>query len=184
MSEYIKETSIPGLLLIERPTFSDDRGFFREAARKNELEEAIGHEFSPVQWNHSRSDARVIRALHAEGWNKLVYPVTGRMFAAMVDIRPDSEAFGKVETFTFDAKEPKAMYVPDGVANSICVIGEEPVHYMYLVDKYYDGSDARAIAWDDPELGIAWPIEDPIISERDRNNPTLKEMYPEKFQEN
>ena len=181
MSEYIKETSIPGLLLLERPTFADDRGFFREAARKNELEEAIGHEFNPVQWNHSKSEPRVIRALHAEGWNKLVYPVTGKMLAVMVDIRPDSEAFSRVEKIEFDAQEPKAMYVPDGVANSICVLGDEPVHYMYLVDKYYDGDDTRAVAWDDPDLAITWPIEDPIISERDRNNPTLREMYPEKF---
>lgn len=181
MSEFITETNIPGLLLIERPTYYDERGLFREVVRKNELEEAIGHAFDPVQWNHSKSEPRVIRALHAESWNKLVYPVTGRLFAALVDIRPDSNAFGTVETVEFDSSEPKAMYVPDGVANSICVIGDAAVHYMYLVDKYYDGYDTRAVAWDDPDLVIDWPVANPVISERDRNNPTMREMFPDKY---
>jgi len=79
--------------------------------------------------------------LHAEGWNKLVYPVTGKMFAAIVDIRPDSKTFGKVETFTFDETRLRALFIPEGLANSICVVGTKPVHYFYLVDKYYDGSD-------------------------------------------
>jgi len=77
----VRELSIPGLFLIERVTHRDDRGFFREVVRWDELEEAIGHEFQPVQWNHSVSEPGVLRALHAEGWNKLVYPITGRMFA-------------------------------------------------------------------------------------------------------
>jgi dTDP-4-dehydrorhamnose 3,5-epimerase len=125
----------------------------------------------------------VIRALHAESWNKLVYPMTGRMFAAIVDIRPESETFGKVETFEFDAAEPRALFVPIGMGNSICVHGDEDVHYMYLVDQEYTGQDTRAIAWDDPDLAIAWPVENPIISDRDKNNPTLREMFPEKFKE-
>lgn len=181
MSEHIKKTGIPGLLIIERPTFEDDRGYFREVARRNKLEEAIGHEFNPVQWNHAYSKPKVIRALHAEGWNKLVYPVTGTMFAALVDIRPDSETFAKVETFDFTEDDHRALFIPKGLANSICVNGDTPVHYFYLVDAYYDGSDTRAVAWDDPDLKIEWPVNDPIISERDKNNPTLREMFPEKF---
>jgi len=179
--QEIKKTSIPGLLVIERPTYKDKRGFFREAVRLNELEEIAGFEFNIKQWNHSKSKPKVIRALHAEGWNKLVYPVTGKMFAAIVDIRPDSKTFGKVETFTFDETRLRALFIPEGLANSICVVGTKPVHYFYLVDKYYDGSDTRAIAWNDPDLNIKWPIKDPIISERDKNNPTLREAFPEKF---
>ena len=124
----------------------------------------------------------MFRALHAEGWNKLVYPVTGRMFAAIVDIRLDSETFGEVETFELDANEPKALFVPIGLGKSICVLGDEDVHYMYLVDAEYTGQDTRAIAWDDPDLAIEWPVKEPIISERDKNNPTLREMFPEKFE--
>lgn len=125
----------------------------------------------------------VIRALHAENWNKIVYPITGKMFAAIVDIRPGSRTFGRVETFEFNEEIPKALFIPKGLANSICVVGEKPVHYLYLVDEYYDGKDTRAIAWDDPDLNIKWPVKNPIISERDMNNPTLRELFPEKFQD-
>lgn len=180
-TQEIKKTSIAGLLIIERPTHKDERGFFREAVRLDELEQISGFKFDIKQWNHSLSHPRVIRALHAEGWNKLVYSVTGKMFAAIVDIRPDSKTFGKVETFIFDETKPRALFIPKGLANSICVVGTKPVHYFYLVDKYYDGSDTTAIAWDDPDLNIDWPVKDPIISERDKNNPTLREAFPEKF---
>lgn len=181
-TETIRTTSIPGLLVIERPTFPDNRGIFREVLRKSELEEVSGVKFEPVQWNHSRSEPGVIRGLHAEKWNKVVYPVTGRMFAAIVDIRPDSPTFGKVETFEFDGEEHKALFIPRGLANSICVVGEKPVHYMYLVDVEYDGSDVRAIAWNDPDLAIDWPVKNPILSARDRENPRLRELFPEKFE--
>jgi len=177
----IKKTSISGLLVIEGPTNEDERGFFREVVRLNELEDITETKFEVKQWNHSLSRPGVIRALHAENWNKLIYPATGKIFAAIVDIRPESKTFGTVENFTFDETKPKALFIPKGLANSICVVGTKPVHYFYLVDKYYDGSDTKAIAWDDPDLNIKWPIENPIISERDKNNPTLRELFPEKF---
>lgn len=180
-NEFIKKTSIPGLLILERPTFDDERGFFREVFHLNELEEALGHEFKPIQWNHSRSKPRVLRGQHAENWNKLIYPVSGELFASIVDIRPDRETFGKVETFKFDDNKRYALFIPKGMANSYCVIGKVDVDYLYLVDAYYDGSDTRAIAWDDPNINIDWPIDNPIISERDKNNPTLRELFPEKF---
>lgn len=175
----VRELGIPGLFVVERPTMRDERGFFREVVRWDELEAAIGREFTPVQWNHSVSLPRVLRALHAEAWNKLVYPVTGTMFAAVVDIRPEYETFGRVEEITLDAAEPTALYIPQGLANSICVVGDQPVHYLYLVDAYYDGSDTRAVAWDDTDLEIGWPVADPVLSARDRANPTLRELFPD-----
>jgi dTDP-4-dehydrorhamnose 3,5-epimerase len=177
----VRELSIPGLFVVERPTVRDERGFFREVVRWDELETAIGREFRPVQWNHSVSAPGVLRALHAEAWNKLVYPVTGTMFAAVVDIRPERDTFATVEEITLDASEPRALFIPSGLANSICVSGTEPVHYLYLVDSYYDGSDTRAVAWDDPDLAIDWPVARPVLSERDRSNPTLRELFPERF---
>lgn len=178
---YITKTSIAGLFVVERPIFSDNRGFFREIFRLNDLEKEVGIEFKVVQANHSRSLPNVIRALHAENWNKLIYPLTGKAFSAVVDIRPNSSTFGKYETFEFDGKKPRAIFVSKGLANSVCVMGDEPVDYLYLVDAYYDGTDTRAIAWNDPDLNIKWPIKNPVISERDRKNPTLREMFPEKF---
>ncbi|KKR84415.1 MAG: dTDP-4-dehydrorhamnose 3,5-epimerase [Candidatus Woesebacteria bacterium GW2011_GWB1_41_10] len=89
--QEIIKTSIPGLLIIERPVYADERGFFREVFRLKELEEEIGQKFNIVQANHSHSLPRVIRALHAENWNKLVYPLAGKVFTAIVDIRPPKD---------------------------------------------------------------------------------------------
>lgn len=178
--QLVKTTSIPGLLILERPTAYDDRGFFREIFHLDELEAVLGHEFKPVQANHSQSKARVLRGLHAESWNKLVYPVTGKVFIAIADIRHDSETFGKVETFNIDDPNRIALFVPKGLANSFCVL-EGTANYLYLVDAYYDGMDQRGVAWDDPDLNIKWPIENPIISERDKNNPKLRDLFPDKF---
>ena len=182
---FINKTSISGLFVIERPVFKDDRGFFHEIFRLNDLEKVTGIKFNPVQWSHSLSLPKIIRAIHSEDWNKLVYPVTGKMFAAIADVRPDSPTFRKVESFTFDNTEEnsthKALFLSKGLGNSICVVGNQPVDYVYLVDEYWDNSKARGIAWDDPDLAIKWPISDPIISERDRQNPRLRDLYPNKF---
>lgn len=179
--KFIKTTTIAGLLILERPIFSDERGFFRELFHKDELEKIIGFKFDGIQMNHSNSVPRVIRGIHAEKWNKIIYPVSGEVFIAIVDIRPDSPTFAKVETFNVGDDNRIGLFIPNGLANSLCVTGEKSVDYIYLVDSYYDGSDTRAIAWDDPDLQINWPIENPIISERDRNNPNLRDLFPEKF---
>lgn len=178
--QFVKPTSIPGLLILERPTISDKRGFFKEVFHLDELEKALGYEFKPVQANHSQSLTGVLRGLHAENWNKLVYPLTGKVFVAIADIRPDSETFAKVETFTLDDSNRHALFIPKGLANSFCVL-EGIVNYLYLVDAYYDGTDTRAVAFNDPDLNIAWPIDNLLISDRDKNNPKLRELFPEKF---
>jgi len=181
MDNNVKPTNLKGVFKVERNTHQDDRGFFREVFHLDELEKVVGEKINFIQMNHSLSKPNVIRALHGENWNKLIYPVTGEMFAAVVDIRLDSPTFGKVETFTFSENDKYALFIPTGFANSICVIGSEDVNYVYLVDKYYDGNDTTAIAWDDPDVGIEWPIKDPILSQRDKNNPKLRDLFPDKF---
>lgn len=182
---HIEKTSIEGLLKISRPVFPDERGFFHEVFRINDLEKVLGDKFSPVQVSHSMSLPRVIRAIHTEWWNKLVYPVTGKLFTVIVDLRPDCKTFLAKEEFIFDNTKkdsPRfALFLPKGVGNSLCVIGDEPVNYIYAVDEYWDNSKAKGIAWDDPDIAINWPIKDPIISERDQNNPKLRDLFPEKF---
>lgn len=180
-NKYIKKTSIPGLFKLERPIFSDERGFFRELFHEDELDKIIGFKFDSIQMNHSHSKSKVLRGIHAENWNKIIYPVCGEVFIAIVDIRSDSATFGKVETFLINDSNRIGLFIPKGLANSFCVTGKESVDYIYLVDAYWDGSDTRAIAWDDPDLNIKWPVENPVISERDKNNPKLRDLFPEKF---
>lgn len=181
MVDFVKKTSLQGVLILERPVHEDERGFFKEVFHLDEVNKALGYEFKPIQVNHSRSRPRVLRGQHAENWNKLVYPVTGEAFAAILDIRPESETFGKHEIFEFDEDNKYALFIPKGFANSFYVKGVKDLNYLYLVDAYWDGTDTTAIAWDDPDAGIDWPDGNPILSQRDRNNPRLRELFPEKF---
>ncbi|EKE12523.1 MAG: dTDP-4-dehydrorhamnose 3,5-epimerase [uncultured bacterium] len=184
-SQNITKTSISGVVLMQRPIKTDDRGFFHEIYRKEELKEATGVNFDPVQWSHALSHPGVVRAIHSEMWNKLIYPATGILYAPIVDLRVESPTFGRVEYITIDNTREdsprQAVFLPKGVGNSVCVLGEEDLHYFYLVDEYWDDSKAKGIAWNDPDLNIKWPLENPILSERDKNNPTLREAFPEKF---
>lgn len=179
--QNVKKTSIEGLLILERPFVKDERGFFRELFHKDELEKVSGIRFEGIQMNHSHSLPKVLRGIHAESWNKIIYPVSGEVFVAIVDVRPASVTFAKVETFEINDEQRFGLFVANGLANSLCVMGDKAVDYIYLVDAYWVGTDRRAIAWDDPDLGIAWPIKDPILSQRDKNNPTLRQLFPEKF---
>jgi dTDP-4-dehydrorhamnose 3,5-epimerase len=172
--------SVDGLLIFERTTHRDARGFFREAFRAAELEEAAGRSVRFVQINHSRSSRGVLRGLHAENWEKLVYVPDGEVFTAVADIRPDSPSFGAVDTFRLNERTGLTLFLPAGVAHGYCVLSEE-ADYMYQVTRYYDGSDTRAVAWNDPDLAVPWPIADPILSERDQNNPRLRDLVPERF---
>ena len=103
-----------------------------------------------------------------------------------MDLRPESSTFGKVEYITIDnTKEDskrQALFLPaGGIGNSVCVLGTEMMHYFYLIDEYWDDAKAKGVAWNDPDLKIKWPIKEPILSERDQHNPTLRELFPEKF---
>jgi dTDP-4-dehydrorhamnose 3,5-epimerase len=173
--------SIHGLWIFERPDHKDERGFFREAFRASELEEAIGKQMRFVQMNHSRSVRGVLRGLHAENWEKLVYVPHGEVFTAVADIRPESLTFGQVQSFRLGSDNGLTLFLPRGVAHGYCVLSNS-ADYMYQVTEYYDGSDTRAIAWDDPDLGVSWPLAEPILSERDLHNPTLRELFPSRFE--
>lgn len=188
LQDGVYKTSINGLLYIDRPIHTDNRGFFSEVVKIPELEQIIGTEFVVKQVNHARSEKNVVRGIHAEGWNKFVFVLTGLAFSAIVDVRPDSETFGKKEYFLLGSGEyalTGCLFLPSGVGNSVCIL-EGPVDYLYLVDRLYKDRDASgdvAISIFDPDLQIPWPVakEDMIISERDTNTITLREKSPEKF---
>ncbi len=181
MDEFVVKTAIDGLLVLKRPKHEDERGFFREIFHIDEIEKTLGIEFKGAQMNHAHSKPSVLRGIHAESWNKIICPINGEVFVAIVDIRVDSPTFAKVESFTINDQNRIALFVSKGLANSYCVTSEIPVDYIYLVDAYYNGSDTRAIAFDDLDLNINWPIKNPIISARDQNNPRLRDLFPEKF---
>lgn len=171
----ISTTAIEGLIVIERPTHSDSRGFFREPFRLNEVEVAVGHSVNFVQQNHARSRQGVLRGLHAEGWEKLVYVPHGQVFTAIADIRPESPSFGKVATLELGGDGARCLYLPKGLAHGYYVMSDE-ADYMYLVTKYYDGSDTCGVLWNDPDLAVPWPTVSPVLSDRDRGNPTLRQL--------
>jgi len=174
----------PGLLsgvwVFERRTFPDNRGFFREAFRLDEIEKAVGRQLRFVQMNHSRSSRDTLRGLHAENWDKLVYVSAGEVFTALADVRADSPTFGQVETFRFSPESGLTVFIPTGVAHGYCVLSDE-ADYLYQVTAYYDGSDRRAIAWNDPDLAVPWPVQHPILSERDLQAPRLRDLFPDRF---
>jgi dTDP-4-dehydrorhamnose 3,5-epimerase len=172
--------SIAGLWIFERATHVDERGFFHEAFRAAELEAALGEPRVFVQVNHSRSLRGVLRGLHAENWDKLVYAPNGEVFTAVADIRPDSATFGCVDTFHLGERNRATLFMPRGVAHGYCVLSDT-ADYTYQVTAYYDGSDTRAVAWDDPDLAVRWPLRNPSLSPRDQHNPRLRQLLPQCF---
>jgi dTDP-4-dehydrorhamnose 3,5-epimerase len=170
---------LTGVWVQEHQTFGDERGFFREAFRLEDLEAAVGQRLQFVQMNHSRSLHGALRGLHAEGWEKLVYVAHGEVFIALADIRPASPSFGQIETFDVGGDRSLGLFIPRGVAHGYCVLSDL-ADYVYQATAYYDGTDRRAVAWDDPDLAVPWPIAAPILSDRDRHNPTLRQLYPDR----
>ena len=178
----IEPTRIAGLLVVRWDTHGDERGFFRQTHQVRELESALGREVRFAQSNHARSQPGVLRGFHAEPWDKLVYVVRGTAFVAIADVRPDSDTFGEVETFTIgdEPAERIRLFVSDGLGNSYCVVGDGACDYLYdVTSEFVPNVDKRSIAWDDPDLAVPWPVAEPTLSDADRTNPTLRARFPD-----
>jgi dTDP-4-dehydrorhamnose 3,5-epimerase len=176
----VSSARLDGPLLIEPRVFTDERGFFFESFRRDQYR-AAGIEADFVQDNHSRSARGTIRAFHFQadpGQPKLVRVARGRVWDVVVDIRRSSATFGQWESVELDDERNLQLYVPVGFAHGFCALSEE-VDLVYKVGSYYDSATERGIAWDDPGLGIPWPTDQPIVSERDRHNPTLAQISDE-----
>ncbi|MBS0603519.1 MAG: dTDP-4-dehydrorhamnose 3,5-epimerase [Verrucomicrobia bacterium] len=172
----VKELSLAGVKMIRPKVFFDDRGFFRETFRKP-LYQKAGVDVDFVQDNHSFSKKGTIRGMHFQrspGQAKLVSVMEGKIFDVVVDVRPDSPTFGKWEGVYLDAALGDQLYVPVGFGHGFCVVSEQ-AHVFYKVSNIYDPAEERSFRFDDPFVGIAWPVADPLISERDRTCPLLKE---------
>jgi dTDP-4-dehydrorhamnose 3,5-epimerase len=175
----VQTTSIDGVLIIDHPLHADARGFFHQTSVLSELSDALGQAPSFVQSNHARSMPGVLRGIHAEPWAKLVYVAAGQARAVMVDLRPDSPTFAThLSILLGDGTDRPRIYVPEGVGNAYCVVGDQPADYLYDVTGLWSpGVDPRTVRWDDPTLGIDWPVSDPILSDADRTAPTLATRF-------
>jgi dTDP-4-dehydrorhamnose 3,5-epimerase len=171
------ETKLEGVVLLEPTVHGDDRGFMVETYRRDLwAEHGVGVEF--VQHNHSRSAKGTLRGLHFQtepGQAKLVRCPRGRVFDVAVDLRRDSPSFGQWEGHVLDDETHRQVYVPVGFGHGFAVLSEV-ADVAYLCSSTYDPATESGIAWDDPDVGVEWPVEEPLLSERDRRAPTLAEV--------
>jgi dTDP-4-dehydrorhamnose 3,5-epimerase len=171
------DTRLDGLVLLEPVVHGDDRGFLVETFSEQAWREA-GVDVEFVQDNHSRSSGGILRGLHFQaspGQAKLVRCLRGRIWDVAVDLRRDSPTFGRWEGFELDDVRHRQLFIPKGFAHGFCVLGDiADVHYK--LSTYYDPATESGFRWDDPDVGVEWPIDDPQVSERDANAPRLAEI--------
>jgi dTDP-4-dehydrorhamnose 3,5-epimerase len=171
-------TALGGVLEIEPDVFGDHRGFFVETFRAEALAGA-GVDVTFVQDNHSRSRRGTLRGLHfqtAPGQAKLVRCARGAIFDVAVDLRRTSATFGRWAGFALDDESMREVFVPAGFAHGFCVLSDV-ADVVYKCSSYYDPATESEIAYDDPDIAIAWPTEvEPIVSERDANAPRLADV--------
>ena len=169
-------TELPGVLLVEPDVYADSRGFFLETYH-GEKYGAFG--IGPfVQDNHSRSMGSTLRGLHLQlsrPQGKLVRVIEGEIYDVAVDVRRGSPTFGRWAATTLSADNFRQCYIPPGFAHGFCVV--TPVAQVeYKCTSLYDPASEVGIAWNDPSLAIRWPVGEPVLSDRDRRNPTLNQL--------
>lgn len=174
------ETPIPDLMMVMPRVFADDRGFFMESYKASDfISTGIKEQF--VQDNHSRSQKNVIRGLHFQRsphrQGKLVRCISGTVWDVAVDLRRNSSTYGKWYGIELSDENKTMLYLPPGFAHGFAVLSET-AEFVYKVTAEYAPESDGGIAWNDPTLGIQWPIapEDALVSEKDNQLPTLKEL--------
>ena len=175
----IIQTNIPEVVIIEPKVFGDNRGYFFESFSERDFAAQV-REVKFVQDNESKSCYGVLRGLHFQkpphAQSKLVRVVKGRVLDVAVDIRKDSPTFGKHVSVELSEENHRQFFIPRGFAHGFVVLSEEVI-FQYKCDDFYAPQCEGAIAWNDPDLGIDWgiPVEDVILSEKDKNHPMLKD---------
>ncbi|MBF0257177.1 MAG: dTDP-4-dehydrorhamnose 3,5-epimerase [Gammaproteobacteria bacterium] len=170
------DTAIPEVKIIEPRVFGDERGFFFESFNRRQFEQAIGIEANFVQDNHSRSAQHVLRGLHyqiQQPQGKLVRVVSGRVFDVAVDIRQGSPSFGQWVGVELSAENHRQFWVPPGFAHGFVVLSET-ADFLYKTTDYYAPEYERCIRWNDPQIGIHWPLQaEPQLSAKDQQGLSL-----------
>ena len=176
----IIQTPLAGVVVIKPKVFEDARGFFMETYRASVLATAgIRHNF--VQDNQSRSSRGVVRGLHyqvRQPQGKLCRVVSGEVFDVAVDIRLGSPTFGKWYGIVLSSENKLQIYMPAGFAHGFAV-RSETADFLYKCSDYFDPADDRGVRWDDPAIGIAWDMQEPIVSSKDLAHPLLADVPPE-----
>jgi dTDP-4-dehydrorhamnose 3,5-epimerase len=171
------ETKLDGLVLLEPTVHGDSRGFMVESFSRDAWAElGVGVEF--VQHNHSRSSKGTLRGIHFQtepGQAKLVRCPRGAILDVAVDLRRDSSTYGQWEAHVLDDDKHRQLFVPIGFGHGFAVLSDV-ADVTYLVSSLYDPLTEAGIAWDDPEVGVEWQVDDPLLSERDKSAPRLSEI--------
>ena len=179
----VVQASLPGVLILEPAVFGDDRGFFFESYNEREFIEKTGVNIRFVQDNHSRSAKNVLRGLHyqiRQPQGKLVRVIRGEVYDVAVDIRRSSPTFGKWTANVLSDQNRRMLWIPPGFAHGFLVTSDY-AEFLYKTTDYWAPSFERCIAWNDPELDIAWPLQgEPSLSNKDRTGLRLKtaEVFP------
>lgn len=170
------DTALDGPVLVEPSVHRDERGFLLETWSRPEWADA-GIDLDFVQHNHSRSVAGTVRGIHFQhppGQAKLIRCSRGRIFDVAVDLRPDSPDFGSWEGHYLDDQDHRQLFIPPGFGHGFCVVSEI-ADVAYQLSSAYDASLEAGVRWDDPQLGIEWPVSEPLVSQRDLDAPILEE---------
>lgn len=178
----IFDGDLPGVRVIEPDVYSDDRGSFFEIWNARDYGKQ-GLNVTFVQDNFSRSRRHVLRGLHFQNprpQGKLVSVLKGEVYDVVVDVRSDSETFGQWQGMVLSADNARQLYIPEGFAHGFVVTSDEALFYYKCTDFYHPETGV-AIRWDDPSLGIEWPVENPVLSDRDRTAPEMDEISPDRF---
>lgn len=176
----VGQTKIPGVLIFEPNVFEDERGFFMEAYKKSEFA-ALGFKEEFVQDNQSRSTRGVLRGLHfqlsSHPMGKLVRCLLGEIFDVGVDVRKGSPTFGQWTGELLSANNKKMLYFPPGIAHGFYTVSDV-AEVFYKCTGEYNKESERALAWNDPKIGIKWPLQNDlvILSDRDQKHPTLDKL--------
>lgn len=176
---FIK-TSIDGVIIVEPTAFGDSRGYFMETYQKEDfIKGGITVDF--VQDNQSMSTKGVLRGLHFQkqfSQSKLVRCIRGAVFDVAVDLRPDSETYGKWEGVVLSAENKKQFFIPKNFAHGFLVLSDE-AEFVYKVDDFYHPNDEGGLMWNDPDIAIEWPIEEGMeikLSDKDKLHPPFKNL--------
>lgn len=175
------KTAIPDVLIFEPKVFGDERGFFFESFNHKLFEEAVGYPVTFVQDNHSKSSKGVLRGLHYQlppyAQGKLVRCVAGEVFDVAVDIRKSSLTFGQWVGVHLSGENKRQLWIPEGFAHGFVTLSDT-AEFLYKTTDYYHRESEGAIAWNDHELNIQWPVEHVLLSEKDQNAQLFLQFTP------